>query len=133
MKKPAKIIDVKSVSFNDNIRTRIIEDRHAKFIPLVGDNVIAMWEEDEVYYRAIIQEHMDDGRYRCDFIHYGMGIARAENIYLEIADTPRGSLIDEYLQKEVDGITEMRRQVAESVANMKLREIKEEMEKMKLT
>ena len=122
-KKTAKIIDAKSVSFNETTRVRIIEDRHAKLIPLVGDQVIAMWEEDSVFYRANITEHLDDGRYRIDCLHgYGMGIAKAEDIYLEIADIPAGSYIDEYLQKEVDGIENMRKQVRESIAKMKLQE-----------
>ena len=122
-KKTAKIIDAKSVSFNETTRVRIIEDRHAKLIPLVGDQVIAMWEEDSVFYRANITEHLDDGRYRIDCLHgYGMGIAKAEDIYLEIADIPAGSYIDEYLQKEVNGIENMRKQVRESLAKMMLQE-----------
>ena len=120
-RKSGKIIDVKSVTFNETVRVRIIEDKNAKLIPLEGDQVIAMWEEDHVYYRANIKEHLDDGRYRLDFLHgYGMGIAKAEDIYLEVVDIPAGSYIDEYLQKELDGIENMRRQVRESLANLRL-------------
>ena len=52
-----------------------------------------------------------------DFLHYGIGIARAEDIYWEIADTPEGSQIDYYLQQELEGIVNMRRQVRESREN----------------
>ena len=111
------IIDAKSVSFNEHVRIRIIEHKHTKVKPLVGDQVIAMWEEDSVFYRANITEHLDDGRYKLDFIHYGIGTAKAENIYWEIADTPEGSQIDYYLQQELEGIVNMRRQVRESREN----------------
>ena len=119
--KGGRIIDAKSVSFNEHVRTRIIEDKDAKLIPLMGDQVIAKWEEDGVFYRANITEHLDDGRYRLDFLHYGIGIARAEDIYLEIADTPEGSQIDYYLQQELEGIVNMRRQVRESRENQERR------------
>ena len=32
-----KIIDAKSVSFNEHVRVRSIENKDAKFAPLVGD------------------------------------------------------------------------------------------------
>ena len=109
-----RIIDAKSVSFNEQVRTRIIEDSDAKFIPLVGDQVIAKWEEDGTFYRANIIEHLDDGRYKLDFIHYGPGTSKAEDIYLEASDTPEGSMIDFYLQQEQEGLRNMRMQVRES-------------------
>ena len=111
------IIDAKSVSFNEHVRIRIIEHRQAKVKPLVGNQVIAMWEEDSVFYRANITEHLDDGRYKLEFIHYGTGTAKAENIYWDIADTPQGSMIDFYLQQELEGIDNMRRQVREAREN----------------
>ena len=128
-KEAKKIIDIKSVTFCETPRIRIIEDKSAQLTPLVGDILIAMWELDGVFYRVKILEHMDDGRYLCNFLEYGEGIARAEDIYEEISDTPPGSLIDELLQREVDGITAMRRIVAESNAAFRLREIVEEWEK----
>ena len=105
--------DAKSVSFNEQIRTRIIEDKEAKFIPLVGDQVIAKWEMDidEAFYRATITEHLDDGRYMLDFMHYGPGTSKAEDIYLEVEDTPDGSMIDFYLQQEMDGLEKMREEM----------------------
>ena len=68
--KEAKIIDIKSVSFSETPRIRIIEDRFAQLIPLVGDNLIAKWELDGDFYRVNILELLDDGRYLCDFIEY---------------------------------------------------------------
>ena len=112
--KGGRIIDAKSVSFNEQVRTRIIEDKDAKFIPLVGDQVIARWEEDGAFYRANIIEHLDDGRYKLDFVHYGPGTSKAEDIYLEVNDTPEGSMIDFYLQQELEGLRNMRMQVRES-------------------
>ena len=109
-----RIIDAKSVSFSERVRTRIIEDKDAKFIPLVGDQVIARWEDDSTFYRANIIEHLDDGRYMLDFIHYGPGTSKAEDIYLEVTDTPAGSMIDFYLQQEQEGLRNMRLQVRES-------------------
>ena len=128
-KEAKKIIDIKSVTFCETPRIRIIEDKAAQLIPLVGDILIAKWELDGVFYRVRVMEHMDDGRYLCDFLEYGEGIARAEDMFLEIEDTPPGSLIDELLQKEVDGIKNMRRIVAESNATFRLREIMGEWEK----
>ena len=109
-----RIIDAKSVSFNERVRTRIIEDKSAKFIPLVGMQVIAKWEDDSTFYRANIIDHLDDGRYMLDFIHYGPGTSRAEDIYLEVEDTPEGSMVDFYIQKEQEGLRNMRQQVRES-------------------
>ena len=128
-RKEAKIIDIKSVTFREIPRVRIIEDKTVQLIPLVGDIMVAKWELDSVFYRVRVLEHMDDGRYLCDFLEYGEGIARAEDMFLEIEDTPPGSLIDELLQKEVDGIKNMRRIVAESNATFRLREIMGEWEK----
>ena len=128
-KKEAKVIDIKSVTFCEIPRVRIIEDKTVQLIPLVGDIMVAKWELDGVFYRVRVMEHMDDGRYLCDFLEYGEGIARAEDMFLEIEDTPPGSLIDELLQKEVDGIKNMRRIVAESNATFRLREIMGEWEK----
>ena len=104
----------KSVSFNERVRTRIIEDKCAKFIPLVGMQVIAKWEDDNTFYRANIIDHLDDGRFMLDFIHYGPGTSKAEDVYLEVDDTPEGSMIDFYLQQEQEGLRNMRQQVRES-------------------
>ena len=112
--KGERIIDAKSVSFNEKVRIRIIEDKNAKFIPLVGMQVIAKWEDDSTFYRANIIDHLDDGRYMLDFINYGPGTSRAEDIYLEVEDTPAGSMIDFYLQQELEGLKKMRQQVRES-------------------
>ena len=128
-RKEAKIIDIKSVTFCETPRVRIIEDKTAQLIPLVGDIMVAKWELDGVFYRVRVMEHMDDGRYLCDFLEYGEGIARVEDIVLEIEDIPLGSLISELLQKEIDGIKNMRRIVAEANATYRLREIMGEGEK----
>ena len=109
-----RIIDAKSVSFSEHVRTRFIEDKYAEFVPLVGMQVIAKWEEDNTFYRGNIIDHLDDGRYMLDFLNYGPGTSKAEDIYLEVADTPEGSMVDFYLQQEEEGLRRMRQQVRES-------------------
>ena len=44
-KKEAKVIDIKSVTFCEIPRVRIIEDKTVQLIPLVGDIMVAKWEQ----------------------------------------------------------------------------------------
>ena len=113
-----KIIDAKSVSFNEHVRVRSIENKDAKFAPLVGDRVIAKWEDDNTFYRATILEHLDDGRYKVDYTNYGpgtpnpddisQGTTNSDDIFLNLEDIPVGSLIDFYIQQEMEELKKTR-------------------------
>ena len=81
------------------------------YLPLPGDLVLARWVEDNVFYRARLLKVVDSVYSLLDFLDYGTGLSRSDDLYEDLAYLPRGCLIDQYLQRESAYVLRMKKRL----------------------
>ena len=84
----------------------------SSFHPKPGDLVLARWVEDGVYYRAMFLRNAGPVHSLLDFLEYGTGLSRTDDLCKDLADLPSTCLIDQYLQREAAYAARMRRRLA---------------------
>lgn len=85
------------------------------FHPKPGDLVLARWVEDGVYYRAMFLRNTDPVHSLLDFLEYGTGLSRSDDLCKDLADLPDSCLIDQYLQREAAYAARMKRRLASAL------------------
>ena len=94
--------------------------RSSPYLPKPGELVLARWIEDGVYYRAMFLRTVDSVYSLLDFLDYGTGLSRSDDLCADLAYLPTDCLIDQYLQREEAYIIRMKNRL-ESAARMRSR------------
>ena len=87
----------------------------SSFRPKPGDLVMARWVQDGVYYRAMFLRNVDSVYSLMDFLDYGTGLSRSDDLCKDLEYLPSACLIDQYLQREVAYIARMKRRLASAL------------------
>ena len=90
------------------------------YSPKPGDLVLARWVEDGVFYRARLLRAEDSVYSLLDFIGYGTGLSRSDDLYEDLAYLPQDCLIDQYLHREEAYALRMKQRL-ESASRMEKR------------
>ena len=87
------------------------------FSPKPGDLVLARWVEDGVFYRAMFLRVVDSKYSLLNFLDYGTGLSRSDDLCEGLACLPTNCLVDQYLQREFAYALRMQRRL-ESAARV---------------
>ena len=87
------------------------------FSPKPGDIVLARWVGDGVFYRARLLRAEDSVYSLLDFIGYGTGFSRSDDLYADLAHLPHDCFLDQYLYREEAYALRMKQRL-ESAARM---------------